>query len=78
VSWLVGALEGAAVVGGLSVLGAALYNVGIPKDSIVNYERALKADQFVLAVHGTPGEVDRARSTLQRAGATGSAVHAAR
>src|SRR5690242_15909554 len=30
VSWLVGGLEGAAVVGGLSVLGAALYNVGIP------------------------------------------------
>jgi len=55
VSWLVGALEGAVVVGGLSVLGAALYNVGIPKDSVLNYERALKADQFVVVVHGAPG-----------------------
>ena len=30
VSGIVGALEGAALVGGLSALGAALYSVGIP------------------------------------------------
>lgn len=77
VSWLVGGLEGAVVVGGLSALGAALYNVGIPKDSVLRYENALKADHFVLAVHGTAGEVDRARSILQRAGASESFVHAA-
>ncbi len=77
VSWLVGVLEGAVVVGGLSVVGAALYNVGIPKDSVIRYERALKADQFVLAVHGTAGEVDRARAILLRTGATETAIHAA-
>jgi len=44
VTWLVGALEGAVVMGGLSALGAALYSVGIPKDSIIKYEAALKAD----------------------------------
>jgi hypothetical protein len=33
VSWMVGALEGAVVVGGLSALGAGLYSIGIPKDS---------------------------------------------
>ena len=35
VGWIVGALEGAVVVGGLSALGAGLYGMGIPKDSIL-------------------------------------------
>jgi hypothetical protein len=42
VSWIIGALEGAAVVGGLSALGAGLYSLGIPKNSVVEYEKALK------------------------------------
>src|SRR5664279_4669069 len=42
VGWIVGALEGAVVVGGLSAIGAGLYSLGIPKDSILQYERALK------------------------------------
>src|SRR5271168_1900511 len=36
------AIEGAAVVGGLSALGATLYSIGIPKDSVVQYETALR------------------------------------
>src|SRR5580692_9506050 len=47
VAWIVGALEGAVVVGGLSALGAGLYSIGIPKDSILRYEVALKADKFL-------------------------------
>jgi hypothetical protein len=38
VSWFVGALQGAIVVGGLSTIGAGLYSLGIPKDSILRYE----------------------------------------
>ena len=30
-AWIIGDLEGGVVVGGLSVLGAALYSAGIPK-----------------------------------------------
>ena len=41
VGWIVGALEGAVVVGGLSAIGAGLYSLGIPKDSILKYETAL-------------------------------------
>src|SRR6202161_3345866 len=33
VGWIVGALESAAVVGGVSALGAGLFSLGIPKDS---------------------------------------------
>src|SRR5271154_431517 len=56
VAWIVGALEGAVVVGGLSAIGAGLCSLGIPKDSIVRYETALKTDKFVLVVHGTQDE----------------------
>jgi len=56
VGWLVGALESAVLVGGLSALGAGLYGLGIPKDSILRYETALKADKFVVIVHGTSDE----------------------
>jgi hypothetical protein len=65
VAWIVGAVEGAVVVGGLSALGAGLYSIGIPKDSIVRYESALKADKFVLVAHGTADEVSRAKDILR-------------
>ncbi len=61
---VVSALEGAVVVGGLSALGAALYSSGIPKNSIVAYESALKADGFLVMAHGTAEEMSRARTIL--------------
>jgi len=53
VSAIVGALEGAVAVGGLSALGAGLYSIGIPKDSIIKYESSVKSDKFLLVVHGS-------------------------
>jgi hypothetical protein len=64
ISSIVGALEGAVMVGGLSVLGAGLASMGIPKDSIVRYETALKIGKFVLIVHGTADEAARAKELL--------------
>lgn len=76
VSAFVGALEGAAFVGGLSALGAALFSLGIPKDSVLAYETALKADNFLLLVHGTPQEAQRAKEILQsQSGASGTQAH---
>ena len=66
VGWLVGALESAVVVGGLSALGAGLYGLGIPKDSILQYETALKSDKFVVIVHGSGDETTRAKEILNR------------
>jgi hypothetical protein len=66
VGWLVGALEGAVVVGGLSAVGACLYSLGIPKDSILQYETALKVGKFVLLVHGTADEAVHAREIISR------------
>ncbi len=69
VSWIVGALEGAAIYGGLSALGAGLYSIGIPKDSILKYETSLKSGKFLLVAHGTAEEAKRAKDILQRTGA---------
>ena len=65
VAWIVGALEGAAIVGGVSAIGAGLYSIGIPKDSVVQYELAIKTDKFLLIVHGTASEVEKARDIIQ-------------
>ena len=65
VAWIVGALEGATLVGGLSAIGAGLYGMGIPKDSVVKYEMALKTDKFLLMVHGTALEVEKAKDIIE-------------
>ena len=61
---VVSAVEGAIIVGGLSALGAALYSVGIPRDSVFQYEQAVKADGFLVIVHGVVEELARARAML--------------
>jgi hypothetical protein len=65
VAWIIGALEGAVVVGGLTAVGAGLMSIGIPKDSVVKYESALKADKFILLAHGTAAEVAKAKDIIQ-------------
>jgi hypothetical protein len=75
VGGLVGALGGAVGVGGLSALGAGLYSIGIPKDSIVAYETALKSDQFLVMAHGTDEEVATATRILETTGAAYIAAH---
>ena len=65
VAWIVAGLEGAVEVGALGALGAGLYSIGIPKDSVVKYEAALKTDQFLLIVHGTAAEVGQARDIIK-------------
>jgi uncharacterized membrane protein len=66
VSWIVGALEGAIVVGGLSAIGAGWYSLGIPKDSILQYETAIKAGKFVLIAHGSVDDITHAKEILKR------------
>lgn len=65
---LFSALEGAVLIGGFSALAGALMAVGIPKDSVLRYETALKADKFMLVVHGDAQEIMRARELLKSSG----------
>jgi uncharacterized membrane protein len=76
VAWIVGALEGAALTGGLSAIGAGLFSIGIPKNSIVEYETAIRTDRFLLLVHGTTPEVEKARSAVERTRPISVAMHA--
>jgi hypothetical protein len=73
VAWIVGALEGAVVVGGLSALGAGLYSIGIPKNSILKYEMALKGGQYLVIVHGTAEDARMAQDIIR--GTNPEAVH---
>jgi hypothetical protein len=75
VAWIIGALEGAALVGGISALGAGLFSFGIPKDSVVKYETSIKAGKYLLIAHGTADEVQQARNVLQNTGAEEINVH---
>jgi uncharacterized membrane protein len=65
VAWIVGALEGAVVVGGIGAIGAGLYSIGIPKDSVVKYETAIKSDKFLVLAHGTTSEVAKVKDIMQ-------------
>lgn len=69
VASIVSVLEGAVVVGGLSALGAGLYSLGIPKDSVVTYELSIQAGKFVLIAHGSAPDVEKARGILKTSGA---------
>ena len=64
VGMLVGALEGAIVVGGVSALSAALVSVGVPHNSVLEYETEIKVGKYMLLAHGTAAEVAQAREIL--------------
>ncbi len=75
VTSIIGAIEGAAVVGGMSVVGAALYGLGIPKNSVIRYETAIKMGKYVVIFHGSPEEVESAKRVLEGAKAAETVVH---
>ena len=77
VGWIVGALETAVVTGGVTALGGALTGIGIPKDSVLQYETALKADKFVVVLHGTAQEVQTAKNVLAQNKAEETSVYGA-
>ena len=74
-SMAVAAVETALVVGGASALAAALYSIGIPKDSVIQYEAAIAANEFLVVAHGTTADVKRAKAVLATADADRIDVH---
>ncbi len=75
VAWIVAGLEGAAVVGGVSAVGAGLVSIGIPKDSVLKYEVALKTDKYLLVVHGAEGAVTTAKNIIAATKHSSYTVH---
>ena len=68
VSAIEGGVEGAVIVGALSALGGALSAIGVPKDSVLQYETELKAHKFLVVLTGDAGEIERAREVLKTSG----------
>ena len=78
VAWIIAGLEGAVVVGSVSALGAGLVSIGIPKDSVLKYEVALKTDKYLLVVHGTEDAVDNAKNIIAGTEHSSYTVHGER
>ena len=74
---VISAIENAVVVGGIAALGAALYGIGVPKDSVLQYETDIKADGFLVMARGSNEEVARAKTILGQEKPTRLDVHAA-
>jgi hypothetical protein len=72
---VIAGVENAVLVGGLSALGAALYSIGVPKDSVIKYEAAVKADSFLVTAHGTAEEMARAKAVLTATNPSSLDVH---
>ena len=65
VSGLVNTALGALLGSGLSALGGMLYSLGIPRDSVLKYEQAIKADKFLLIYQGDPASIREAQGILE-------------
>jgi len=51
--------------------------MGIPKDSVLEYELALKSDNFLVLAHGTADEVAKAKDIMQSTRPVEVELHAA-
>src|ERR1700735_2940850 len=75
VAWIVAGLGGAVGGGGFGGFWGGVYSMGIPKDSIVKYETALKTDQFLLIANGTTEEIAKAKDILETTHPVSSSTH---
>ena len=72
---IISALEGAAPVDGLSAIGTVFYSIGIPNDSILEYEKSLKSNKLLLVANGAAVEVEQASKILEKTKATDTTIH---
>lgn len=76
VGLIIAVLEDAAIVGGVSAVGAALASIGVPKDSVLQYDIALKTDKYLLLVHGGADAVEKAKEIISGTQHRHYAMHA--
>jgi hypothetical protein len=72
---VISGIENAVVVGALGALGAALYSIGIPKNSVLEYESDIKAESFLVMARGPAAEVERAKSLLAQSSPSRIDIH---
>lgn len=59
-------LEGTSIVRGLGAVGAALHDVGISKETALDYEAAMKTDSVLVMAHGTAATMIGAKILLSK------------
>lgn len=67
-STLFNAAAGAVVGSAIGAVGGALSSIGLPKDTVIKYERDLKAGKFMLLAHGSAAEIACADQVLRSLG----------
>lgn len=72
---LAGLITGAIGGAGVGALVSGLVNAGIPKDSALKYQKRLEAGEFLVMVHGSPSEIERAHTILQDTSHTSLTAH---
>jgi hypothetical protein len=65
--WIVVVLDNSAIFGGLSALGATLYSMGLTKDTVQDYEEAIRKGSYLVVIHGPAREVMRAKKIFKSA-----------
>jgi hypothetical protein len=57
--------------------GPGLYSIGIPMESVVKYESALRSGKFLVLAYGTGDQVNSARDVIKTACPMEIAIHVA-
>lgn len=74
-SAIIGALEGTPTVMGLSAVGSGLHIIGIPRDSVLKYERVIKDDKYLLIAQGVDGEIAAIKAIIKNTDAVEFDLH---
>ena len=53
------------VIGGLAAVGRGLFHIGVPKESIGDYEAAIREHRFLLIAHGSTDQAVRASEIIR-------------
>ena len=65
---ILGALDGALLTGGRSVLGGGLYSLGVPENMVLQYEAEVKSGKCMLLVRGSIEQLTTARKIVGHTG----------
>ena len=74
-SAIIGALESAPTVRGLSAVGSGLHIIGIPRDNVLKYERAIKGDKYLIIAQGIDGEIAAIKDIVKNTDAAEFDLH---
>jgi hypothetical protein len=49
----------------LSAVGSGLHIIGIPRDSVLKYERAIKGDKYLIIAQGVEEEITAIKAIIK-------------